>query len=130
MSLFQKDSSQLKKTIQFFNSLQSQQKALIVSELTHVRTNPELLNQLSPLLEAIQNDISKYDETTMAQKLFDLGMEETYAKLLVNSMIKQAPTIEYDISVLAKLSDDVFKEKAPLIMNDIWVKKLPIDALI
>jgi len=81
-------------------------------------------------LGAIQNDIAKYDETTMGQKLFELGMEETYAKLLVNSMIKQAPTVQYEISILAKMSDEDFKEKVPKIMNSMWIKQMTLDELL
>lgn len=123
MSLFQENLNAIKQAIGYFNSLSAQDKALIVSDLNQIRTNEQVFDRLSPLFEAIQNDISRYDETTLSQKLFELGLEETFAKLLVNNMIKQAPTIEYEIRVLSKMDDEEFKKLVPALMQDVWVKQ-------
>jgi len=46
MSLFQDDSSQIKTAIVYFNSLPSQQKALVVSDLNSVQGNKVLIAKL------------------------------------------------------------------------------------
>ncbi len=129
MSIFGSDLSNIKTTISFFNSLTPQEKASIVADLGYVYDHNELLNRMLPILDAIRNDISKHHETTIGDKLFQLGMEEAYARLLVSAVIKQAPTVQYEISILAKISDKNFQENIPNIMNDMWIKQISLDEL-
>ncbi|MCY4489915.1 MAG: hypothetical protein OXC46_00445 [Thaumarchaeota archaeon] len=46
----------------------------------------------------------------IGNKLVELGMEETYARLVINNVKKQAPTLEYHLSQLERLSDDFFEK--------------------
>lgn len=122
MSVFQKDISALKKSIEFFTSLKAERKAMIVANLSTIQLSKEELEKLMPLFEAIQNDISNHDETSISNKLFELGMEKTYSLLFVKNIIEQAPTLEYRINLIAKMTDEDFKNKIPSIANEIWVE--------
>ena len=62
--------------------------------------------KLESLFFAISNDISNYDETTIANKLFDLGLDKTYATLFVKNMIEQLPTMKYHLQELEKFNDE------------------------
>lgn len=54
--------------------------------------------------------MSKYTHMVIGNKLVELGMEETYARLVINNVKKQAPTLEYHLSQLERLSDDFFEK--------------------
>lgn len=79
--------------------------------------------KLSALFFAISNDISNYDETTISNKLFELGLDKTYAVLFVKNMIEQLPTIKYQLQELSKFTDEEFKIKFPDIVKEMWVEQ-------
>lgn len=93
MSLFDEDDQSVKAAISYFNELSDQDKALIVSDL-----NPQTFKlkkhfkALFPLFSRVQNDLSKHDGIKIGNKLLELGLEETYARLVVSNMKKHAPT--------------------------------------
>ena len=79
--------------------------------------------KLESLFLAISNDISNYDETTIANKLFDLGLDKTYATLFVKNMIEQMPTMKYHLQELEKFNDEEFKVKFPMIVKEMFVER-------
>ena len=79
--------------------------------------------KLSALFFAISNDISNYDETTISNKLFELGLDKTYAVLFVKNMIEQLPTMKYQLQELSKFTDEEFKIKFPAIVKEMWVER-------
>lgn len=122
MSAFRKDfERKLKESINYFNSLKPEKQAYVVSHLLELDENDE--EKLTGLFFAISNDISNYDETTISNKLFELGLEKTYAVLFVQNMIEQAPTLEYQLRELAKFKDGDFKIKFPTIVKEMWVER-------
>ncbi len=124
MSLFRKDfEARIKESINYFNSLGREKQSFIVSNL--VMLDDDDGEKLSALLSGIRNDISNYDQTTISNKLFELGLEKTYAVLFVQNIIEQTPTLEYELKELAKLSDDDFKDNFPKCMTNIWVERKP-----
>lgn len=130
MSLFQEDTSEIEQSISYFNSLDRKERAIIVSDFGYVTKNKELFNKLKPLFSAVQTDIAKHDEDTIANQLYKLKMDEEFAKLLVGSMIKQAPTLEYQVSLIAKMKDEEFNKFFPDFMVDAWVNKKTDDEII
>ena len=122
MSVFRKDfENKVKEAIEYFKSLNPQKRAYVCANLLDLDENDE--EKISYLLYAISNDISNYDETTISNKLFDLGLERTYAVLLVQNMIEQAPTLQYQLKELNRFEDEVFGKKFPLIFNEMWIEK-------
>lgn len=55
--------------------------------------------------------------------MFELGLEKTYAVLFVQNMISQSPTLEYELQELSKFTDEDFKIKFPIIVNEMWVER-------
>lgn len=122
MSSFRKDfEDKVKKSIKYFNSLPPEKQAFIVSNLLDLDELDE--EKLESLFFAISNDISNYDETTIANKLFDLGLDKTYATLFVKNMIEQLPTMKYRLQELEKFNDEEFKVKFPRIVNEMFVER-------
>ncbi len=122
MSAFRKDYEiKLKESINYFNSLSAEKQAFTVSHLLELDENDD--EKLSGLFFAISNDISNYDETTISNKLFDLGLDKTYAVLFVQNIVEQAPTMQYQLQELSKFTDDDFETKFPIIVNEIWVER-------
>ena len=122
MSAFRKDyENKIKESIDYFNSLNAEKQAYVVSHLLELDETDE--EKLSWLFFAISNDISNHDEATISNKLYDLGLQKTYAILFVQNMIEQAPTIKYQLRELSKFTDDDFKTKFPIIVNEIWVER-------
>lgn len=127
MSVFQDDVEKIKKAIEYFNSLKEERKAFLVSNITTPNAyTSEELDYLKPLLEAIQNDISSHNESTIGNKLFELGMNETYAILFVKNVIKDAPTFQYQLKIISQIKDEQFKELLPNFVKSLWVQRLPI----
>ena len=128
MSLFRKDSeSWVKDSISYFNSLDRARQSYVISNLLELDEQDE--EKMSALLAAIRNDISNYDKTTISNKLFELGLEETYSFLLVKNIIEQAPTVQYDLKEISKIPEDEFKEKFPKCMRELWVERKSHTAL-
>ena len=122
MSIFDDNDEDVKNSIRFFNRLSNESQIRIVSDL-----NPNTLQQkqqyksLFALLSKIQKDISKYDAIKIGNKLMELGLNETYARLFVANVKNHAPTEAYQLTQLDKIQDEDFVEKLPNIMKDVWV---------
>ena len=122
MSIFDDNNDDVKRSIQFFNQLSNEDKVRIVSDL-----NPNTLQRkqqyksLFALLSKIQKDISKHDAIKIGNKLMELGLNETYARLFVSNVKNHAPTEAYQLTQLDKIQDKDFAEKLPNIMKDVWV---------
>lgn len=99
----------VKASITYFNGLPDEDKALIVSDLDpQTFKMKHHLDSLFPLLFNVQVLLSKYDGIKIGTELVELGLEETYARLIVLNMKKHAPTIQYQISQLQSINDDIF----------------------
>ena len=131
MSIFDDNDEDVKTSIHFFNQLSNEDKIRIVSNL-----NPNILQQkqqytrLFPLLVKIQKDISKHDAIKIGNKLMDLGLDETYARLFVSNIKNHAPTEAYQLAQLDKIEDKNFSETLPNIMKDVWVNNESEKALV
>lgn len=122
MSIFDGDESEISEIIDFFNSLTDEEKAIIVSDL-HPETFKlkKYFDRLVPLLFRVQRDLSKYEDIAIGSKLVELGMEETYARLIVSNMKKQAPTLSYHASQIAKIDDGRFVKDFERMLMSIWI---------
>lgn len=131
MSLFSdNDLEQITDAIAYFNALSDQDKVTIVANFFKMPYPAQPLERLYPLLTAISNDIGRYDETTMANRIFELGMAETYAVLFVKNTISNIPTLEYMLGVISKMNDDEFKVKYPEIFKSMWIEKTPVEDIL
>ena len=130
MSLFDDDNEDIKRSIQFFNQLPNNEKVRIVSDL-----NPQIFQQnaqykpLIPLLARIQQDISKHDAIEIGNKLMEFGLDETYARLFVSNVKNHAPTEEYQLNQINKISDEDFCTNLPDIITDVWINRKPYTTL-
>ena len=82
------------------------------------------------LLSRVQKDITKHDGIKIGNRLMDLGLEETWARLIVTNMKKHAPTVSYQISQMNRIDDEKFAASFPSIMDSLWVDKMSDEAVI
>lgn len=108
-------------SIEYFNTLSDQDRAIIISDL-----NPSAFklrqhyNHLAPLLSEVQHAISKFDDIVIANRLMDLGLDETYSRLFVSNIKNHPPTEEYQLRQISKIPDDVFSKHVAEIISSIW----------
>ena len=124
MSLFDKNNDDVKQSIAFFNQLPNKDQITIVSDLNpYTFKLKKYFDQLFPLLSKIQRDIAEHNEIEIGNKLLDLGLDETYARLFVSNVKKHAPTEDYQISQLTKIPDDLFTKQFTTVMYNILSPK-------
>ncbi len=124
MSFFTGNKEALQKAVTFFNKLNSERQAYLISNIakTNVQFEQSETDNFMPIFEAIRNDMSGHNNATMINESIDLGMDRTYPALLVDNVIKETPAIEYEIKVLSKISDDEFQTKMPELTKMVWVE--------
>lgn len=114
----------IRMAVDFFNNLADEEKALIVSDLNpNTFKIPQYYDDLIHLLSMIQMDITTYDSITIGNKLMDMGMEETWARLLVTNMKKHAPTLQYQVSQINRIDDDRFVDIFARMVDHLWIDK-------
>ncbi len=124
MSLFGDDISSLKKSVQFFNSLPNDRKIIILTNIGKPQTfTQDEQTILTPLIQAIQNDSIRNSQTQIANKLVEIGMEQTYAVLLVTNVIKEIPSAEYQFKIISDMGDEQFRKLLPEFVHSVWVDK-------
>ena len=122
MSIFDDNNKDVKRAVRVFNQLSDEDKIKVVSDLNpHTFKLKQYHGIFALLLSKIQNDISEFDEIKIGNKLLEYGLEETYARLFVSNVKKHAPTIEYQLSQLAKISDEHFCKNLSGIIKDVWI---------
>lgn len=122
MSFFQENVDIYISAIAYFNKLEQDRKIYLITNLAKPGAyTEEELKYLRPFLLAIQNDITKYTSTKVAQRIFDLGMDKDYAQLFIKNIIDKAPTIEYHASIINQINDESFKEKFPKVINSVYL---------
>ena len=125
MSLFSPDDEDAKEAIEFFNSLSDEDRALIVSDLNPVTFKlPQYYQDLSYLLSLIQRDITIHDGIRIGNRLMEMGLEETWARLLVSNIKKHAPTTSYQVSQLNRMGEEKFLTSIGSIIDALWIKKM------
>lgn len=121
--LFAEDLKSIKAAIDYFNKLPDVDKISIVADL-----NPrtfKLKRHFRPLLllfSRVQQALSSHDGITIGNRLLELGLEETYARLIVSNMKKHAPTLEYTASQLNVMDERAFQHLEKII-NALWVDR-------
>lgn len=110
----------------FFNRLSDEDKILVVTDL-HPSTFkiPQYYESLVQLLSYVQDNMTRYDSITMGNMLMDMGIEETWARLLVTNMKKHAPTLSYQISQMNRIDDSKFADMFEKMMDQMWREKTP-----
>ena len=129
MSLFADEHlPQIRSAIKFFNDLAKERKAFVVANLLDL--SEEERQKLGPLLVSVRNDISMYETTEMTKKLSDLGLEQTYAVLLVDNMKQQAPTIEYQLKELTSINDEQSGAVFADVMRQVWIEQRSVKEIV
>lgn len=122
MSLFDTDNDETIQSIRIFNNLSDEEKALVVSALDPKEFKlKQYFEQLAPLLSKIFQDLSKHDEIQIGNRLVDLGLEETYARIFPANMKKQFPPFGYYVREVNRLSDEQFTKDCEKIVNELWI---------
>lgn len=125
MSLFDVENGDTRASIEFFNSLTDEERALIVSDLNpNTFKIPQYYDDLVHLLSRVQKDITIHDGIKIGNKLMEMGLEETWARLIVSNMKKHAPTMSYQVSQLNRIDDKRFTDIFDGIMSSLWVEKI------
>ncbi len=115
MSFFTEDKSELESAMDSFKTLSLEKQNYIITNITdgNATFDPDELDPFMPIVEAIRNDMSRHSHPTITSELIDLGMKRGYAALLVDNLVNDAPTIEYQIKTILRIPDDEFKIKIP-----------------
>lgn len=130
MSLFDEDHD-TRNSINFFNMLNDEERALIVSDLNPETFKiPQYYDDLVPLLSRVQMDIIKHDGIAIGNRLMELGLDETWARLIVSNMKKHAPTIKYQVNQISKIDDEIFGKTFSKMMDSVWMDKMDNDSVI
>lgn len=122
------DEDGVRRSIEFFNMLADHDKVTIVSDL-----NPTTFkikrhyDQLVPLLSEVQRAISKHEEIAIGNRLVELGLDDTFARLFVLNIKKHAPTEAYQLRQISKIPDDVFAKSIAEIIKSVWVEDMGED---
>ncbi len=125
MSLFDSDIEETRAAIDFFNELTDEERALIVSDLNPQTFKiPQYYDSLVHLLSRVQKDITVHDGIKIGNRLMRLGLDETWARLIVTNMKKHAPTIPYQISQINRMTDAKFESIFDDIMDALWKEKM------
>lgn len=112
------DEGGVRLSIEFFNTLSGHDKVTIVSDLNPTTFKlKQHYNQLFSLLSQVQLFISKFDDITIGNRLVEIGLDNTYARLIVSNIKKHAPTEEYQLHQVSKIPDDVFAKAVPEIIK-------------
>lgn len=131
MSLFDAENHDIQVSINFFNLLNDEERALIISDLNPDTFKiPQYYDDLVPLLSRVQMDITKHNGIKIGNRLMELGLEETWARLIVSNMKKHAPTIQYQISQINKIDDKRFDESFYKIIDSLWMDKINNDVVV
>lgn len=116
------DDSPIRESIQFFNDLSNEEKAIIVSDLHPDSFRlKKYVTKLAPLMTKILRDLGKFADIKIGNELMELGLEETYARLIVANMKKQVPTLSYHVSEVRKIDDAHFSENFEKILIAMWI---------
>lgn len=115
----------IRRSIGFFNMLSDHDKVTIVSDLKPATFKlKQYHNRLAPLLSAVQGAISKSEDIAIGNRLVDLGLEDTFARLFVSNIKKHAPTEAYQIRQISKIPDEVFSKSIAEIIKSTWVENM------
>ena len=118
----------VRRSIEFFNMLADQDKVTIVSDLNPMTFKlRQYHNRLAPLLSEVQRAISKYEDIAIGNRLVELGLDDTFARLFVSNMKKHAPTEAYLIHQISKIPDDAFSKSIAEIIKSVWVEDMSED---
>lgn len=114
------DEDGARRSIRFFNTLSEHNRVTIVSDLNPTTFKlKQYHSRLISLLSQVQQAISKFDDIAIGNRLVELGLDDTYARLFVSNIKKHAPTEEYQLHQLSKVPDDVFAKLMPEIIKSV-----------
>lgn len=115
----------VRRSIEFFNMLADQDRVTIVSDLNPMTFKlRQYHSRLAPLLSEVQRAISKYEDIAIGNRLVELGLDDTFARLFVLNIKKHAPTEAYQIHQISKIPDDVFSKSIAEIIKSVWVENM------
>lgn len=125
MDLFSDDARPIKAAIGYFNNLPDQDKITIVSDLNPTTFKLKRhFRPLFPLFSKVQQALSTHGGMVIGNRLVDLGLDDMYARIIVENMKKHAPTLEYQLSQLAMLDGETFS-RLDEIVNSVWIDNTP-----
>lgn len=125
MDLFSDDARPIKAAVGYFNDLPEQDKITIVSDLNPTTFKLKRhFRPLFPLFSKVQQALSRHGGVVIGNRLVDLGLDDMYARIIVENMKKHAPTLEYQLSQLAMLDDEAFSRLGEII-NAAWIDSAP-----
>lgn len=126
MSLFDTDDEKAKEAISLFNGLAVIERTGMVLDLS-----PDTVGQThcygdaKRLLSLIRWDSARYDSTSIVNRLTKLGLEETWARLLVVNITERESAIKYMITQLKKIDVEEFERTVGDVMDAVWIEKTP-----
>ena len=124
------DERGIRRSIEFFRSLSEQDKVTIVSDLSPITFKMKQYHGvLASLLAGVQQAISKFDEIAIGNRLAELGLDDTYARLFVANIKKHAPTEEYQLHQISKIPDELFVKSVPEIIKSTVIDHVREDKL-
>ena len=86
------DEGRVRHSIEFFNALSDQDKVTIISDLSPATVN-QYHDYLISLSSQVQLAISQFDDIVIGNRLVEMGLDDTYARLFVSN-IKNMPRLK------------------------------------
>lgn len=112
------DEGGVRRSIEFFNTLSDHDKVTVVSDLNPTTFKlKQYYGQLFSLLSQVQLSVSRFDDITIGNRLVEIGLDNTYARLIVSNIKKHAPTEEYQLHQISKIPDGIFVKSMPEIIK-------------
>lgn len=122
-------SEKTKKAILYFQKITEEEKAIITSNVRPSKIPQKHKSDIVALLWAIQSSLGTLSETEIIKKLIELGINNVYATLLTQNIIKEAPTLEFQLALFSKINDDIFKKYCSKIYSESFVNNMDIKLL-
>ena len=128
MSLFGSPSAELIQSIQWFNKLTNDEKTQLLTvhvDMLRGLDTPDI-KQYAVLLKEISSALISKQKQEVIEKLTELGIEITFATLLVNKVVEQAPPYQLDTKTMKEVDDTIFEEIAKIVFVDVYINNSPL----
>lgn len=128
MNLFESPSAELIQSIQWFNNLKNDEKTQLLTvhiDMLRGLATPDI-KQYAVLLKEISLALISKQKQEVIEKITELGIEITFATLLVNKVVEQAPPYQLDSKTMKEVDDTIFEEVVKIVFVDVYINNSPL----
>jgi hypothetical protein len=128
----QEDPIILKNAIDWFNNLREEEQSLLIAKLGDLEYNftPEQTNKLTIMTLAVMNSLNTTSKDQTVNTFIRFGMNQVYARLLVDKITTQAALSQLDSKSLNSLDDSQFSKAIETVVVKTFVENNNIQQLL